>query len=84
MKKILEMALGHPGESEFNPTIQLTLMPNISKALKSSSFLRRALEPSGLYRLAVGMDRYFRWHDMSESRKIRLAVMKLTGQVGQY
>ena len=30
------------------------------------------------------MDRYFRWHDMSESRKIRLAVMKLTGQAGQY
>jgi len=28
----LEMAVGHPGVSELNPTIQLTLMPNISKA----------------------------------------------------
>jgi len=30
------------------------------------------------------MDRYFRWHDMSEFRKIRFAVMKLMGQAGQY
>ena len=34
-RKFLETAVGHPGESEFNPTIQLTLMPSISKALKS-------------------------------------------------
>jgi len=30
------------------------------------------------------MDRYCRWHDMSKSRKIQFAVMKLTGQAGQY
>jgi len=28
----------------------------------------------------LAMDRYFSWHDMSKSRNIRLAVMKLTGQ----
>ena len=38
-RKILEMAIGHPGESEFNPTIQLTLMPIISRALKSMLLL---------------------------------------------
>ena len=35
----------------------------------------------------LAMDRYFRWHNMFESRKIRkirFAVMKLTGQAGQY
>jgi len=32
----------------------------------------------------LAMDRYFHWHDMSESKKIRFAVMKLTGQAGQY
>ena len=34
-RKFLETAVGHPGESEFNPTIQLTLMPSLSRALKS-------------------------------------------------
>ena len=27
----------------------------------------------------LAMDRYFRWHDISEFRKIRFAMMKLTG-----
>jgi len=34
-RKILETVVGHLGESEFNPTIQLMLMPSISKAIKS-------------------------------------------------
>jgi len=32
----------------------------------------------------LAMDRYFRWHNMSESKKFRFAMMKLTGQVRQY
>jgi len=32
------MAVGHLGERELNPTIQLTLMPSISRALKSMLF----------------------------------------------
>jgi len=34
MRTILEMTVGHSGERELNPTTELTLMPNISKALK--------------------------------------------------
>ena len=44
----------------------------------------RCLDPQVYIDWQLAMDRYFRWHDMSESRKIRLAVMKLTGQAGQY
>ena len=32
----------------------------------------------------LAMDHYFHWHDMFESRKIRFAMMKLTGKAGQY
>ena len=42
------------------------------------------LDPQVYIDWQLAMDRYFRWHDMSESRKVRLAVMKLTGQAGQY
>ena len=42
------------------------------------------LDPQVYINWQLAIDRYFRWHDMSESRKIRLAVMKLTGQAGQY
>ena len=42
------------------------------------------LDPQVYIDWQLAIDRYFRWHDMSESRKIRLAVMKLTRQVGQY
>jgi len=40
--------------------------------------------PSGFYRGTLAMNRYFRWCDMSESRKVRFAIMKLTGQARQY
>jgi len=40
--------------------------------------------PSGLYRLTTSYEPLLFWHDMSESRKIRFAMMKLTGQDGQY
>jgi len=42
------------------------------------------LEPQVYIDWQLAMDCYFRWHDMSELRKIRFAVMKLTGQAGQY
>ena len=32
----------------------------------------------------LAMDRYFHWCDMSEFRKIRFVIMKLTRQAGQY
>ena len=34
------------------------------------------LDPQVYIDWQLAIDRYFRWHDMSESRKIRLAVMK--------
>jgi len=32
----------------------------------------------------LAMERYFHWCEMSESRKIRFTMMKLTRQAGQY
>jgi len=40
------------------------------------------LDPQVYINWQLAMDRYFCWHDMSESRKIRFAVMKLMRQVG--
>jgi len=54
-----------------------------SVKVDAPSFVRR-LELQAYIDWQLAMDRYFRWHDMSESRKIRLVVMKLTGQAGQY
>jgi len=36
------------------------------------------LDPQVYIDWQLAMNRYFRWHDMSELRKIRLVVMKLT------
>ena len=71
--------------SKFHPTIQLTLMAQYIRSVKvdAPSFDGR-LDPQIYIDWQLAMDRYFRWHDMSESRKIRLAVMKLMGQAGQY
>ena len=58
-EEILETAVGHPDESKFNPTIQLTLMLSIARALKSMLLPSRAFGPSGLHRLAVGYELLF-------------------------
>ena len=42
------------------------------------------LDPQVYIDWQLAMDRYFRWHVMSKLRKIRLVVMKLTGQAGKY
>ena len=42
------------------------------------------LDPQVYIDWQLAMDRYFCWHDMSETRKIQFAMMKLTGQAGQY
>ena len=42
------------------------------------------LDPRVYIDWQLTMDRYFCWHDMFESRKIRFAVMKLTRQARQY
>ena len=37
------------------------------------------LDPQAYINWQLAMNRYFRWHDMSESKKIWFAMMKLTG-----
>jgi len=83
------MIVGYPGVSELNPTIQLTLMLNKSKASKSIKSVKvnapsfdGCLDPQVYIDWQLVMDCYFRWHDMSESKKIQFAMMKLTGQAG--
>jgi len=42
------------------------------------------LDPQAYINWQLAIEHYFRWHDKSESRKIQIDVMKLTGQAGQY
>jgi len=42
------------------------------------------LDPQAYIDWQLATDRYFHSHDMSEFRKIRFVMMKLTGQAGQY
>ena len=42
------------------------------------------LDPQAYIDWQLAIERNFRWHDKSESRKIQIDVMKLTGQAGQY
>jgi len=74
------MTVGHPCESELNPTNVADTDAQYIKNIKvdAPSFDER-LDPQVYIDWQLAMDRYFRWHDMSESRKIRFTVMKLTG-----
>ncbi|XP_073012262.1 uncharacterized protein [Typha latifolia] len=42
------------------------------------------LDPQHFLDWIKDMDRYFKWYDMSEIRKVRFAAMKLTGKANQY
>ena len=74
-----------PGREPVQPYYTADVDAQYIKSVKvdAPSFDGR-LDPQVYIDWQLVMDRYFRWHDMSESRKIRLAVMKLMGHAGQY
>ena len=47
-------------------------------------FFNGRLDPQSYIDWQLAMDHYFCWQDMFEFRKIRFAMMKLTGQAEQY
>jgi len=54
------------------------------KSVKVDAPFDEHLDPQLYIDWRLAMDRYFRWHDICESRKIQYAMIKLTGQARQY
>ena len=42
------------------------------------------LDPQYYLDWVMSVERYFKWYEMSQERRVRFAAMKLVGQVGQY
>jgi len=42
------------------------------------------LDPQYYLDWVTSLERYFKWHEMSQERRIRFAAMKLMGQAGYY
>ena len=42
------------------------------------------LDPQYYLDWVMSLDRYFKWYEMSQERRVRFAAMKLVGQAGQY
>jgi len=60
-------------------------MPIIYQSVKvNAPSFDGCLDPHAYIDWQLTMNRYFRWHDMSESKKIRFAMMNLMGQARQY
>jgi len=73
-----------PSVSEFNFTIQLTDAQYIKSVKVDAPFFDGRLDPQVYIDWQLAMDRYFHWHDMSESKKIRFVMMKVMEQAGQF
>jgi len=42
------------------------------------------LDPQYYLDWAISLERYFKWYDMSQERRVCFLAMKLVGQAGQY
>ena len=42
------------------------------------------LDPQYYLDWVMSLERYFKWYEMSQERRVRFAAMKLVGQAGQY
>ena len=73
----LELTIGHPNVGKLTPLTLRTQMPSIKSVKVDAPSFDRRLDPRTCINWQLPKDRYFRWCDMSESRKIQFAMMKL-------